>query len=184
LKRIRNSSSATIVIDNDALLENNPELSVKQCHKISNGAMLEIISSISSINITSELNVLCTGKENLPTAESSLKETLGMLYQNTDPENVTKAMVYIIGGQDVPIGTLDLLVSAIQKMFRDDTNKTQVSMAVTNSKSLKIHLVASVTDISRFDRYDPLGIIPEKNVIDWEQPDSHPDIEMLIQNIE
>lgn len=46
LKRVRDLSNATI-IDNDALLDNNPELSSEECYEITNASVYELISSIS-----------------------------------------------------------------------------------------------------------------------------------------
>jgi hypothetical protein len=45
--------------------------------------------------------------------------------------------------------------------------------------------VASAPQKTRFDRYDPLGnIIPKENVLDWDDLDSAPDIDLAIPNIE
>jgi hypothetical protein len=45
--------------------------------------------------------------------------------------------------------------------------------------------MATVQDKTRFDKYDPLSeIIPQQNVLDWEELDSSPDIEMTIPNLE
>ena len=45
--------------------------------------------------------------------------------------------------------------------------------------------MAEVQETTRFDRYDPLSeIIPKQNILDWEEMDSSPDIEMIIPNLE
>ena len=46
LKRIRQDSQCTIVIDNDALLDSNPDLTQNQCYDISNKAVESIMHSI------------------------------------------------------------------------------------------------------------------------------------------
>ncbi|HYY67180.1 MAG TPA: hypothetical protein VE572_02400, partial [Nitrososphaeraceae archaeon] len=48
LRRLREFSDATVVIDNDALLNNNPSLSIQQCYDITNDALHEVISSLFS----------------------------------------------------------------------------------------------------------------------------------------
>jgi len=45
--------------------------------------------------------------------------------------------------------------------------------------------MASIQEDTRFDRYDPLGeIIPKDNVLDWDELESSPDIELMISNLE
>lgn len=46
LKRVRDLSNATIIIDNNALLDNDPELSSEECCQITNASVYELISSI------------------------------------------------------------------------------------------------------------------------------------------
>jgi hypothetical protein len=54
-------------------------------------------------------------------------------------------------------------------------------MAATDG--VRVHLVASAPQKTRFDRYDPLGdVIPD--ALDWDEPDSAPDIKLAIHTIE
>jgi len=48
LKRIRQDSQCTIVVDNDALLDSNPDLTQNQCYDISNKAIESMIHSLKS----------------------------------------------------------------------------------------------------------------------------------------
>ena len=45
LKRVRENSECTIVLDNDALLESNPDLSAKSCYDIANSAIMHVVKS-------------------------------------------------------------------------------------------------------------------------------------------
>ncbi len=40
LKRVRENSECTIVLDNDSLLESNPDLNSKTCYDIANSAIM------------------------------------------------------------------------------------------------------------------------------------------------
>lgn len=82
LRRLRESSDATIVIDNDALLNNNPDLSLTKCYEITNEALCGVISSISSTFIQNSVSLLCTGRPDSKSAESHVKDCLSMLYEN------------------------------------------------------------------------------------------------------
>ena len=63
LKRIRKDSRCTIVVDNDALLDSNPDLTQKQCYDISNKAIENIASLLKSSEISEGSNILSTSKD-------------------------------------------------------------------------------------------------------------------------
>lgn len=189
LRRIRESSDSTIVMDNDAFLDNNPELTQQECYGITNSAIAEVVASISSSSAPcrvrpNEMNILCTSKAG-PDSESSLRDSIAMLYQDVSGADtaVKRAMLYVIGGDRVPVSTLDRMVGYVQGVFREE-GATEVAMSsvpsaamASSSGGLRVHLVASAPQKTRFDRYDPLAeIIPAENVLDWDDLDSSPDL--------
>src|SRR5919205_2807426 len=111
LRRLRNIADATIVIDNDSLLQNNPELSPQECYGITNKAICEIISSISEGHIYPNMNLLIASKKENSPIESSIKNSIEMLCDNVDPNSVKRALLYVMGGEKVPIGKLDWIVN-------------------------------------------------------------------------
>jgi len=58
LKRVRENSQCTIVLDNDSLLESNPDLSPKACYSIANSAIMHVVKSLETTEISSETNIL------------------------------------------------------------------------------------------------------------------------------
>ena len=62
LKRIRQDSQCTIVLDNDALLDSNPDLTQKQCYEISNKTIECMVVSLKSSEISESTNILSTSK--------------------------------------------------------------------------------------------------------------------------
>jgi cell division protein FtsZ len=183
LRRVREASDSTIVLDNDAFLDNNPDLSKEECYRVTNSAMVDVISSISTGSMKPEMNILCTSKEN-PSSESSLRDSVAMLYDDvSDASSVNRAMVYVMGGDRVPVGDLNKLVGYVQGIFKED-GTTEVAMSsMAASDGVRVHLVASAPQKTKFDRYDPLGdIIPD--ALDWDEPDSAPDIQLAIPSIE
>jgi cell division protein FtsZ len=184
LRRVREVSDSTIVMDNDAFLDNNPELSQQDCFDITNNAIVEVIASISSSMIKPALNVLCTSRAN-PSSESSLRDSLAMLYDTiSDASSVKRAMLYVMGGKRVPIGELNKLVGCVRQIFKEEGSiEVGMSSSMSTSNSIRVHLVASAPQKTRFDSYDPLGeIIPD--ALDWEEPDSAPDIKLTIPAID
>ena len=57
LKRLREDSNCTIVLDNDALLDSNPDLTQNQCFEIANNAIEGMVNSLKSSEISSDLTV-------------------------------------------------------------------------------------------------------------------------------
>ena len=184
LKRLRDIADATIVIDNDSLLQNNPELTPKECYRITNSAICEVISLISEGHIHSSLNLLFADKKENGSVESSVKDSLEMLCDNVAPNSVKRALLYVMGGENVPIAKLNFIANTVQEIFKEEKTP-EVILAMSNSERIKVHLMAEVQETTRFDRYDPLSeIIPKQNILDWEEMDSSPDIEMIIPNLE
>jgi len=133
LKRLRDLSSATVVIDSDAILEHNPDLSSEECIGITYGAVYEFLSSISKGYIEPDMSLLDARTTGVASREPY----------------------------------------------------TKVSAPLSGSNNLHIHLMPSAEAETRFDRYDPISvIIPKENVLDWDEMDSYPDIDIKIPNLE
>jgi cell division protein FtsZ len=133
LKRLRDLSSATVVIDSDAILEQNPDLSSEECIGITDEAVYEFLSSISKGYIEPDMSLLYARRT---------------CVANTEPS-------------------------------------TKVSDLLSGSNNLYVHLMSSTEGETRFDRYDPISlIIPKENVLDWDEMDSYPDIDIKIPNLE
>ena len=184
LKRVRDLSNATIVIDNDALLDNNPESSSEECYEITNRSVYEVISSISNGYIKPNTSLLGLSKISAVNTESSARDSLGMLLESVDPTSAKRAIIHVIGGEDVPIGVLSSLVGNLQGVFKEGTD-TAISVSLSSSDNLGVHLMASVEGKTRFDKYDPISEhISKENVLDWDEMDSAPDIEIKIPDLE
>jgi hypothetical protein len=63
-----------------------------------------------------------------------------------------------------------------------DTN--DVSFVVTDSSRNNMHLIASIKGRTKFDSYDPLNLIPDENILDWDIPESHPNINLPLPLID
>lgn len=184
LRRLRESSDATIVIDNDALLNNNPDLSLTKCYEITNEAICEVISSISISIIQNSVSLLCTGRPDSKSVESHVKDCLSMLYENSDPSAIKMATLYLMGGAELSVGTVNSIANILHEIFKQQ-EVVDVSLAMPNSQALRVHLLAAVHETTRFNNYDPLAeVIPRENTLDWEEMESSPDIEITIPNLE
>lgn len=165
LRRMRESSDCLVMVDNDALLFNNPDLSVEDCYRITNDALVEVVGAMSKGMQLGEANMLCTSRDSASDAESALKESVRMLYSDVSHEEVKRAMVYVIGGDKVPVGVLNSLVDSVHNIL--GKNGVEVGLSVTSASSgVKTLLLASVLEKTILDRYDPLSMLPG---MDWDE---------------
>ena len=168
LKRLKTNSNCTIVIDNDAFLDSNPNLSAKTCFEITNSAILHVVGSLSESSIGEEAHLLTVSNSNTD-YENSLKDSMKMLYENALPNSVKRSLIYVIGGKDASIG----MINAISKISGSILNEdgAQVEVSTSSSEESKIVMLSSIQGETRFDKYDPLDIISKENSLDWENPE-------------
>jgi cell division protein FtsZ len=184
-RRLREICDSVIVMDNDAFLDNNPDLTKEECYSLTNRAIVDVLGSILASGIKKELNVLCTSKPSSD-SETSLRDSVSMLYQNVpDPSAIRRTMLYVMGGDRVPVGELNKIVGHMQGMFKLDS-ATEVAMtSVAATDGVKVHLMASAQQKTRFDRYDPLGdVFPKESVLDWDEPESAAEFALAIPTME
>jgi cell division protein FtsZ len=181
LKRLKANSDCTIIIDNDALLDSNPDLTPDSCNNITNAALFHVISTLRNSSVPLNTNILSTSKD-VRDIETSLRDSIKMLYEDAPPNSIKSAMMYVVGGNKVPVGVLNSMVNTISGIFSEDS--TRVSLSVTNGEESKVVLLSSIEGETRFDKYDPLGIIPKQSVLDWDEPDSSVKIDLELEQIE
>jgi len=179
LKRIRENSQCTIVLDNDSLLESNPDLSPKACYSIANSAIMHVVKSFETTEISSETNILTTSKEG-QSMEDSLRDSLKMLYQNAPPNTVKSSMIYVAGGENIPVG----VINSIKNISNGITNKSNSQINISSSDESKVVMLSSVQTMTKFDNYDPLGMIPKDQTLDWDTPDCSIDCKLDLYQLE
>ena len=179
LKRIRENSQCTIVLDNDSLLESNPDLSPKACYSIANSAIMHVMKSLETTEISSETNILTTSKEG-QSMEDSLRDSLKMLYQNAPPNTVKTSMIYVAGGENIPVG----VINSIKNISNGITNNSNSQISMSSSDESKVVMLSSVQTMTKFDNYDPLGMIPKDQTLDWDTPDCSIDCKLDLYQLE
>ena len=178
LKRIRQDSECCIIIDNDALLDSNPDLTQKQCYDISNNAIESVMHSLKSSEISEDTNILSTCKT-VDDIQVSLKDSLRMLYEDAPPNSIKRSMLYVYGGSNIPVGVLNSISNITDGIF--DENSTYVEMS---SEKSKVVMLSSIQGETRFDKYDPLGIISLENTIDYDEPECSINCELDLKQLE
>ncbi|MBM2819433.1 MAG: cell division protein FtsZ [Nitrosarchaeum sp.] len=179
LKRIKTNSECTIVLDNDSLLESNPDLSPNTCYEIANNAIMHIVCSLSSSEISTQTNILTTSKDE-QSLEESLRDSLKMLYDNAPVGAVKRSMLYIVGGNNIPVGILNSITNLSSGVLGESDYQADSS----SSKESKVVMLSSIQGTTKFDKYDPLGMIPKENTLDWTQPDCSIDCKLELYQLE
>jgi cell division protein FtsZ len=179
LKRIRENSECTIVLDNDSLLESNPDLSPKTCYNIANSAIMHVVESLGSSEISNETNILTTSKDG-QNIEESLRDSLKMLYENAPPNAVKRSMLYVVGGSNIPVG----VINSITNLTNGILNESNSQIDMTSSDESKVVMLSSIQGMTKFDKYDPLGMIPQEDTLDWATPDCSIDCKLELYQLE
>ena len=180
LKRIREDSECTIVLDNDSLLESNPDLSPKACYDIANSAIMHVVKSLETSEISNETSILTTSKDG-QNIEDSLRDSLKMLYGNAPPNSVKRSMLYVVGGSNIPVGVINSITSLTAGIVSE--SNSEIDMA-SNSDNSKVVMLSSIQGMTKFDNYDPLGMIPQEDTLDWSTPDCSIDCELDLYQLE
>jgi cell division protein FtsZ len=179
LKRVKANSECTIVLDNDSLLESNPDLSPSTCYNIANNAIMHVISSLNSSEIPNQTNILTTSKDG-QNLEESLRDSLKMLYENAPPNAVKRSMLYVVGGNNIPVGVINSITNLTSGILSE--SNSQVDM--TSSNESKIVMLSSIQGMTKFEKYDPLGMIPQEDTLDWSHPDCSIDYKLDLYQLE
>ena len=179
LKRIRENSKCTIVLDNDSLLDSNPDLTPKLCYNIANSAIMHVIKALESSEVPTETNILSTSKKSQD-IEDSLRDSLKMLYDNAPPNAIKRSMLYVVGGSDIPVGVLN----SITNLTNGIINESNSQIDMTTADESKVVMLSSIQGMTKFDKYDPLGMIPQENTLDWSTPDCSIDCKLDLYQLE
>jgi len=181
LKRISLSSDINFIVDNDAYIEINPHLTIEDCSKITDEIMLNTIKLIPEITLNLGTNLISgTLEEN--NIDVGIKDLIAQLYSSLGTSSIKRSILYVNGARNEPIGRLNEMLNNFQNSMEGDTD--DVSFVVTDSSRNNMHLIASIKGRTKFDSYDPLNLIPDENVLDWDIPESHPNIDLPLPLID
>jgi cell division protein FtsZ len=180
LKRVREDSECTIVLDNDSLLESNPDLSPKTCYDIANSAIMHVVKSLGTSEISNETSILTTSKDG-QNIEDSLRDSLKMLYGNAPPNSVKRSMLYVVGGSNIPVGVINSITSLTAGIVSESNSEIDMT---SNSDNSKVVMLSSIQGMTKFDNYDPLGMIPQEDTLDWSTPDCSIDCKLDLYQLE
>lgn len=182
LRRVRQQSDSTIIADNDAFIEVNPEMSPAECISSVNKAIIHVFSSLNSHSLAPEVNLVCAGGHS--DVESCLQDSVSMAYRNSpEPLAIKRAVIYV-ENPAISVGELSRLAGYAEGMF-SELGKTQVEVARSYAGDSQVHLLASGIVRTRFDRYDPLaGLASVEANSDLNEPECALAVDLPVFNVE
>ena len=177
LKRLREASNCSVVIDNDAVLEGNPNLSVKCCHDMSNSAIMHVIGSI----ITTEIpngNSIVSMSNSETSLEHSLVDAIKMLYENASSGSVSRSLLYVMG-DNVPVGAINNMADTVSRL-----TENSATVVASGNGNEGVIMLSEISGAAKFDSYDPLGMIPIEKTLDWQEAESSISISLKLEQLE
>ena len=168
LRRVRADSDSLVVLDNDSLLECNPDLSMDACRRVGNDAFMCVLDSFGRARLPGQC-IVSAGPQR-ETADESLRDSLKMLYSTTRPGSVRRSVIYVAG--DVPVGVID----SVSRLTAGITD-APVDV-VSGGNGSRVVLVSAVDVLGKFEGYDPLSVIPD--MIGDQYPDGMGDAALLL----
>ena len=141
---------------------------------------MHVVESLGTSEMSSETNILTTSKEGQD-VEESLRDSLKMLYENAPPNSVKRSMLYVVGGSNIPVGVLNSITNLTSGILNE--SNSQIDMT-SESEESKVVMLSSIQGMTKFDNYDPLGMIPQEDTLDWSTPDCSIDCKLDLYQLE
>ena len=176
LKRVREASGFTSIIDNEAMHESNPDLSVQECNEIAYNAAVYVLNSLKDCSMPAKTNIVSSARAG-QNMETALRDSLKMLY-NTASENTGHSVLYL-SGEKIPVGMID----AASKLLDDACGSSQIVAKHTDGKT-QLVMASAVIGKTRFDSYDPLGQIPADLTMDWDDLEVGLNVDLDLRQLE
>lgn len=177
LKRLRESSNCSIVVDNDAILDGNPNLSAKNCYAMANSAIMHVVGSIRTSDIPDGNSTMSMSGAS-SSIEQSLVDAIKMLYENAVPGSVSRSLLYVMGN-NVPVGSINSTVDTLSSLTGASS-----AVVVTGEGDDGLIMLSELSGATKFDTYDPLGDIPKEKTLDWDETESSVSTSLDIEQIE
>lgn len=146
LNIINNYSSCIIMLDKDAVLTNNPELSDIDTAKVINSFVLKIIDLLLSFRIEFKDNLVnISDKSDI---NAAFKEALKMLYNSSKPDDIHDTFLYI-SNRNAKLRDVEELSNHMEHIFEN----ANINIAFTDDNN---GLLLITSSSNKFERYDPL----------------------------
>ena len=166
--------NSVIVIDNNAIVRNWNEISIDQCYKITNTAIVDIIVQSVNKSFPDKFNFVFSNKSTEGIKDAFI-ETMAQLTQKIDINSIQKCSLYLYQ----PTEKLSIIKNVIETTHNLLSEAEQeVNILEEGNEITKCHILVK-TNKDIVSGYDPLNLlIPKKNILDFEPEVAMDDIQL------
>jgi len=156
--------NSIIVIDNNAMIRNGNDISIEQCYKISNTAIVDIVVQSVAKSFPEKLNFV-TSNNSPKCMKKAFIESMAQLIQKIDINSIQKCSLYLYQ----PTEKISIMKNVIETASNLLSEAEQEVNILEGGKDItKCHIMVK-TNKDIVSGYDPLNfLIPKENILDFE----------------
>ena len=167
--------NSIIVIDNNAIIRNDNDISIEQCYKITNTAIVDIIVQSVTKSFPEKLNYVASNKSTKGIKNAFFVETMAQLTQKIDISSIQKCSLYLYQPTE-KISVMKNVIETANNILSEA--EQEVNILEEGNYTPKCHILVK-TNKDIISGYDPLNfLIPKKNILDFEPEIAMDDIQL------
>ena len=156
--------NSVIVIDNNSIVRNGDDISIEECYKITNAAIVDIIVQSMNKSFPEKFNFVTSNK---PTEgiKNAFIDTMAQLAQKIDINSIQKCSLYLYQPKE-KISIIENVIETTNNLLSEA--EKEVNIIEEGNEITKCHILVN-TNKDIVSGYDPLNfLIPKKNILDFE----------------
>ena len=166
--------NSVIVIDNNAVIRNDNDISIDRCYKITNTAIVDIIVQSLIKSFPEKLNFV-TSNKSTSGIKNAFIETMAQLTQKIDINSIQKCSLYLYQPTE-KISIVKNVIETANNLFSEADQ--EINILEEGNDITKCHILVK-TNKDIISGYDPLNfLIPRKNILDFEPEIAMDDIQI------
>ncbi len=166
--------NSVIVIDNNAIIRNGNDISIEQCYKTTNTAIVDIIVQSLTKSFPEKLNYVASNKSTKG-IKNAFIETMAQLTQKIDINSIQKCSLYLYQPTE-KISIMKNVIETANNLLSEA--EQEVNILEEGNDITKCHILVK-TNKDIVSGYDPLNfLIPKKNILDFEPEIAMDDIQL------
>lgn len=166
--------NSVIVIDNNSIIRNGNDISIEQCYKMTNTAIVDIIVQSMDKSFPEKFNFVAS---NISTEgiKDAFIDTMAQLTQKIDINSIQKCSLYLYHPGE-KISKMENVIETTNNLLSEA--EQEVHILEEGNEITKCHILVK-TNKDIISGYDPLNfLIPKKNILDFEPEIAMDDIHL------
>ena len=154
-----------LVIDNDAVIRNDLDLSLEEHFNLTNQAISDIVTESLNKTFPSKFNFVTTSRINSSKIKDAFIDTMSALTEKINLSDIQKYSLYLFQSSE-NVSVIKNVVESSNSLL--PSAQQDINLISKDSGQTRCHILAT-TDHRLVSLYDPLDFfIPKENVLDFE----------------